>query len=277
MTDQPILHKRTKLQIDSFLTSPSQALILSGDSGIGKNYIATWMADQLGLQVIQITVAEDKKMIGIEQVQQLYVQTRSSSSLCIIIDNSHLMTTDAQNAFLKLLEEPPANTYFVLSTTDSDLLLQTIRSRSQEIRVHTPSLVDVKTYVTKLRPDIEEATAISLINSTEAKPGLLTKLLVDEELLDAHKQSIIEAKQFLSGSPQDRLSLISQKGFEISWTTNMVDNLALILCALIQLSSKDKKTIDRLYKQSALIEETSEALAKSGNPKIHLTKLALEL
>lgn len=277
MTNQPILHKRTKLQIDRFLTSPSQALILSGDSGIGKNYIATWMADQLGLQVIQITVAEDKKMIGIEQVQQLYVQTRSSSSLCIIIDNSHLMTTDAQNAFLKLLEEPPANTYFVLSTTDSDFLLQTIRSRSQEIRVHTPALADVKTYTSSLRPDIEENILASLINSTESKPGLLTKLLTDEELLDAHKQSINEAKQFLSGSPQDRLSLISQKGFEINWTTNMVDNLALILGALIQLSSKDKKTIDRLYKQSALIEETSEALARSGNPKIHLTKLALEL
>lgn len=277
MTDQPILHKRTQLQIDNFLTSPSQALILSGDSGIGKNYIATWMADQLDLQVIQITVAEDKKMIGIEQVQQLYVQTRSSSSLCIIIDNSHLMTIDAQNAFLKLLEEPPANTYFIMTTDDTDHLLQTIRSRSQEIRVFTPALADIKIYVTMLRPDIEEASAIPLINSTESKPGLLTKLLTDEELLDAYKQSINEAKQFLSGSPQDRLALLSQKSFEINWITDLVDNLALILGALIQLSSKDKKTIDRLYKQSALIEETSEALSRSGNPKIHLTKLALEL
>lgn len=277
MTDQPILHKRTKLQIDSFLTSPSQALILSGDSGIGKNYIATWMADQLGLQVIHITVAEDKKMIGIEQVQQLYVQTRSSSSLCIIIDNSHLMTIDAQNAFLKLLEEPPANTYFIMTTGDIDHLLQTIRSRSQEIRVHTPSLADIKTYVTKLRPDVEEATAISLINSTESKPGLLTKLLTDEDLLEAHKQSIDEAKQFLSGSPQDRLASLSQKGFEINWVTDMVDNLALISGALMQISSKDKKTIDRLSKQASLIEETSKSLSKSGNPKIHLTKLALEL
>lgn len=51
-----------------------------------------------------------------------------------VIDEAHMLTTQAQNALLKTLEEPPDRVVFVLATTDPDRLLDTIRSRCQSYR-----------------------------------------------------------------------------------------------------------------------------------------------
>lgn len=277
MIESPILHARTKLLVDSYLKSPAQALILSGPSGAGKKYVARWIASRLNLQPISISVEPDKKMIGIDQIQQLYVQTRSSSRLCIIIEDSHLMTQESQNAFLKLLEEPTENTYFVMTTIDPAKMLATIKSRSQSIAVLTPASEEVKEYVTRQSPNIDSIELLSLIGSTRGLPGKLSALLSDEKALESHLEVIAEAKSFLSSTPADRLALISQNNFEPTWVRKLVDNLALILEALIKVASKDPQKLKRISNQAKLVELTSEALAKSGNPKIHLTKLALEL
>ncbi len=277
MIDAPILHARTKLLVDGYLKSPAQALILSGPSGSGKKYISKWIANRLNLQPISISIEPDKKMIGIDQIQQLYVQTRSSSSLCIIIEDSHLMTQESQNAFLKLLEEPTENTYFIMTTIDPAKMLGTIKSRSQSIAVLTPASEDIKKYVTRQSPNIDSVEASSLIGSTRGLPGKLSVLLSDEEALKSHLEVIAEAKSFLSSNPADRLALISKNNFEPTWVRKLVDNLALILEALIKVASKDPKKLKRIAQQAKLVELTSEALAKSGNPKIHLTKLAIEL
>lgn len=277
MIDTPILHARTKLLVDSYLKNPAQALIFSGPSGSGKKYIARWIASQLKLQPISISVEPDKRMIGIDQIQNLYVQTRSSSSLCIIIEDSHLMTQESENAFLKLLEEPTENTYFIMTTTDPAKMLATIGSRSQSIAVLTPASEDIKEYVTRLNPNISSVELSSLIGSTRGLPGNLAVLLSDEAALKTHLELISEAKSFLASTSADRLSLISQNNFDPTWITNLVDNLALILEALLKVASKDPNKLKRIANQAKLVELTSESLAKSGNPKIHMTKLALNL
>lgn len=52
----------------------------------------------------------------------------------VVIDDAHLLTPEAQNAFLKTLEEPPAGTLIILVTAEPGTLLPTIRSRTQEVR-----------------------------------------------------------------------------------------------------------------------------------------------
>jgi hypothetical protein len=277
MTDQLILHRQTRALLDSFLKNPSQALILSGPSGIGKNHVANWIAQELGLSVVDITVDKDKKMIGIDQIQQLYVQTRSASSLCIIVDTAELLTNDAQNAFLKLLEEPPSNTYFIMTTIDPDLLLQTIRSRSQIIIIHPPATKDIELFVDSISTDIKSDNLKSLIRSSRGLPGSLSGLLSDNEQLNLHLDSINEAKEFLSGKPQDRLRVLSKHSFDSDWCLELLKMTSLLIESLLHVKSQDARVIKRLALQSELIEEVSSALAMSGNPKIHLTKFALEL
>ncbi|MBI3290572.1 hypothetical protein HYZ78_04205 [Candidatus Microgenomates bacterium] len=65
-----------------------------------------------------------------EIIHYLTLQTaRRDENRGILIEDAHLMTEPAQNAFLKTLEEPPANTIIILTTPRDDLLLPTIVSR----------------------------------------------------------------------------------------------------------------------------------------------------
>ena len=98
---QPLLHERTKRQIDIFLKRPSHGVLLTGEDGIGKYYVATWLAQKQSDEVITLIPPEDKTTITIEQIRQLYAITKTGSSLTIIIKDAQLMGTEAQNAFLK--------------------------------------------------------------------------------------------------------------------------------------------------------------------------------
>lgn len=277
MINKPIFHQTTKILLDNFLISPAQALILSGSSGVGKKYVANWISEQLSLKTTTVSVEDDKKMIGIEQIQRLYVQTRSSNKLGVLIADAHRMTQEAQNAFLKLLEEPTEGTIFILITDHTNKLLATILSRCQIIPIIAPATSVLKEHVTENYKDVDPAQLESLLKSAKNLPGRLYSLLQDDDAMKDHLQSIIDAKAFLSGSASDRLNLLSKNSFEQKWVASLVDNLALILETLLELNSKDSESIARISRQSKVIEATSDALLKSGNPKIHLTRLALEL
>jgi len=79
--------------------------------------------------------------IGVEQVRNLrsdiYVSANETDRKTYIIEDAHLMTTQAQNAFLLSLEEPPPHVIYLLLTTDSSLLLETVRSRAPIIKTET--------------------------------------------------------------------------------------------------------------------------------------------
>ncbi len=78
------------------------------------------------------------RSIGIGQVrtitEKVSRQPFEGKRTLVILCEAHLATIEAQNAFLKLLEEPPASTILILVTEFTDRLLPTIRSRCQEVR-----------------------------------------------------------------------------------------------------------------------------------------------
>lgn len=62
----------------------------------------------------------------------------------IILVDAHTMTAEAANALLKMLEEPPENTYFILTTDNEEALLPTIRSRCQQLRFGKLPIADIE-------------------------------------------------------------------------------------------------------------------------------------
>ena len=87
------------------------------------------------LTIVKATKGEN---ITIEQIRKLALKLSlaayESSIKTVIIKDAHYMNHHAQSAFLKLLEEPKGDTLFLLLCDHAELLLDTIRSRTQEIR-----------------------------------------------------------------------------------------------------------------------------------------------
>lgn len=88
-----------------------------------------------------LAISAEKNQIKIEQIQTLNQTLRlsahkSGGARVILIHNAHQMNTSAQNAFLKLLEEPGKNIYFILSFSEKNKLLPTIISRAQQYHIN---------------------------------------------------------------------------------------------------------------------------------------------
>lgn len=94
----------------------------------------TSVSNGSNLDVIELDAASNR---GIEDVRALRERVALSPARAAkkvyIIDEAHMLTTEASNALLKTLEEPPDHVVFILATTNPEKLIETIRSRATQI------------------------------------------------------------------------------------------------------------------------------------------------
>lgn len=100
------------------------------------------------LDVIEMDAASNR---GIDEIRELRERTRYASAesrfKVYIIDEAHMLTSEAFNAFLKTLEEPPPGVIFILATTDPARLPPTIISRCQRFDFHLLSVGQIRQYL----------------------------------------------------------------------------------------------------------------------------------
>src|SRR5271168_5411184 len=146
----------------------AHAYIFSGARGVGKTTAARILAKALNcvegptaqpcgvcdsckeitagtsLDVIEIDAASNR---GIDQIRELREMVRyapaASRSKVVILDEAHMLTTEASNALLKTLEEPPDRVIFVMATTQPEDLEDTIRSRSQHFHFRALTFAEI--------------------------------------------------------------------------------------------------------------------------------------
>jgi DNA polymerase-3 subunit gamma/tau len=118
-------------------------ILLSGPSGCGKTTIARIMQTKLQCGAGDFQEVNCADFRGIDMVRDIRNRMGLSpiGGKCRIwlIDEAHQMSSQAQNAFLKMLEDTPGHVYFFLATTDPQKLLPTIRTRCTEIAVKSLS------------------------------------------------------------------------------------------------------------------------------------------
>jgi DNA polymerase-3 subunit delta' len=182
--------------------SLSHAYILEGASGMGKHTLALRIAMALACQrkeedlpslpcmgcpsckkilngnspdVIYIHREEDKATLGVEVIRNLkndvYVAPNDLDVKVYIIEEAHLMTEAAQNAFLLTLEEPPAYVLFLLLCENAGVLLETIRSRAPVLRLQPVTPSEMQEY---LRRNHREAASLAETNPTELDELILS-------------------------------------------------------------------------------------------------------
>lgn len=119
------------------------------------------------LDIVEMDAASNRK---IDDIRQIIDEVQFKPAKCkyrvYIVDEVHMLTTEAFNALLKTLEEPPEHVIFILATTEVHKLPQTIRSRCQRFdfhRIPPKEIADrVEYVVSQENAEITESAALML-------------------------------------------------------------------------------------------------------------------
>ncbi|MBI5572983.1 MAG: AAA family ATPase [Elusimicrobia bacterium] len=193
------------------------AYLFVGQAGIGKKQVALEFAQMLNCQnpqdlkkpcgeclpcrkiekfthpdVITITVQEEKTSIAIEQIREMIKGLQFSAVMggynIRIIDDAHLMRSEAANSLLKILEEPPENVVIVLITPVPKSLPSTIISRCAVIYFGILSDEEIKNEIRKYNLPSDE---VEFINSIAAGSlGCAIELAKNRENISDYKNII---------------------------------------------------------------------------------------
>jgi len=103
------------------------------------------------LDVVEMDAASNNSVDDIRELREnVALAPMGGSRRVYILDEAHMLTTQAWNAFLKTLEEPPPHVVFVLATTEAHKVPPTIIDRCHQFRFHRPSLGQVAGVVKKV-------------------------------------------------------------------------------------------------------------------------------
>lgn len=131
-----------------------------------------------------VTLEKDKKSIGVEQIRQLtekvYEHAQQGGAKVIWIKQASLMTEAAANALLKTLEEPPAQTFFILSDHRINQLPATVRSRCFYFYLSLPSLDDSIAWLKQHYQQYNDNQLATALLLNENAPLAALALLVPE-------------------------------------------------------------------------------------------------
>lgn len=274
-------HPQTKNDIDRYLNAPSQTLLLAGPVHAGKGYVARYLADKLLGKQVQASSLHvyDGASSGIDEVREIikslkYTALNKNDQRIIIIENIDRIGHEAQNALLKILEEPPDNTIFIATTSELNAVLPTVVSRMHQINIRSLSLDQAKGTFADIASNDEITKAYHLSSGVLA---LMINILKTEQhdLLDA----IQWAKDILQLSAFERLLLIDdlakKKGDELG--NYMLGLQKVIRASILYGKSLSSNDVKRRVGQLSEVMQAREDLKVNVSPKLVLSNLFLSL
>jgi DNA polymerase-3 subunit gamma/tau len=148
------------------------------------------------VDVLEIDAASNRSIDDMRELRERVGYLPASLRRKVyIIDEAHMLTTDAWNAFLKTLEEPPPHVLFVLATTEPHKVPETIRSRVQRFdfrRVPVPAIEQLLADVARKERESVDADALGLL-ATAAQGSLRDALVLLEQALGAGERPVTVA------------------------------------------------------------------------------------
>lgn len=285
-----VLHSQTKHAISQFIGHPKHALLLEGLEGMGKGTAGEYIAseilkipiDKLAQYPYYLHITPDGNSISIDTIRGarrfMHLRTLGTQELrrILMIEQAQALTIEAQNAFLKLLEEPPADTVIILTATSATKLLPTLRSRLQTIHINTPPEPAMREHFAQLgfsAADIGRAYHIS-----QGHPGLMHALLEHDSSHELVTQ--IEVAKKLLGEPLiNRLGRVDELAKHKESLGGLMHALELVChAALVQASERAQTAqVKRWHHSLAKLADTQRAYAANANTKLLLSDLLLNL
>lgn len=284
-----LISPQTKANIEALIKHPSHSVIIEGYEGTGKLTLTKHIAAAL-LQTSTKDLTKHQVMIiqasgssiSIDEVREatkfmkLKTIGNRATRRVLIVDSAEKLTIEAQNAFLKLLEEPPSDTVIILTATSIHSLLPTIVSRAQHIKLTLPTKTATIDYFIGQGFGEAEVNKVHLLS--EGRIGIMTVLLKEPE--ESSFVSTIEmAKQLLSKDKFNRLVEVNEIIKQKDKLAELLEALAIVCQAGLRASSANDQPgrVKRWHKSLKAIVETQDQLVHNPNPKLLMTNLMLNL
>ena len=189
----------------------SHAYLFSGSRGTGKTSLARILAKEAGCSDVDLMEIDAASSRGIDEIRALREAVRFSPMQgkvkVYIIDEAHMLTKEAFNALLKTLEEPPEHAIFILATTETDKMPETIISRCQNFSFRKISeevlRKALKNIAKKEGFEIDDGTAGLIALGAEGSFRDAQGML--EQIISMGDKKITEenARRFLSAPPRE--------------------------------------------------------------------------
>jgi len=272
----------------------SHAYLFSGDEKLGKKKLAFEFISFLFGQTVHQLVAGGhpdfvfikpiEREIQISQIRELIsrlsLKNFSAPLKAAIIDKAHLMNLQAQNCFLKTLEEPRGDTILILITEHPNLLLPTIVSRCQQIKFYPLREKEIEKEL--IARGAQKEMAKELAEISLGRPGLAIDFLSDSKKIKEYKKIISDLIKIFNSDLSFRFQYvksISQDSMEILkiW----LFYLRKILRAKLRGEKDENSQNFSLSKLKNIIEFLERIIflisTKNINPRLALENLMLEL
>lgn len=288
-----VMHPHTKMRLDALLKNPYGTVLLHGPAGIGKYTMALDVARQLNCQgctdqscascrqalganhpnIVRIE-SDEKGKIGIEAAQSLtrqlqYSAYASAGKRVVLIRAVERLTIPAANALLKILEEPPVDTFVIMTASNTSSLLQTIVSRSRPVYIARPGKDQVLQFLAE-DCHIGLAGSREIAEFSEGLPALAVSLARDEDLWEQRRQVYAVATRFTKGNLFERLLISSQISKEASNIQHYLNAIAQTIRVNVRAGLMEGRTIENVLR-------ARENLAANISPKNTIDALAVDL
>lgn len=272
-----LINKTSEKVLSGIIKNLPQSLLITGEVGIGLITVAKYIASQQNMPQQIILPEKDEKIdlgkgvISIDIIRHLYEDTRTktTSGRIIIIDYAERMTVQAQNAFLKLLEEPNPGTYFILLSHSASKLLPTIVSRTEKLDLKPIS--DKQS--DKLLDDLnvtDQTKRSQILFISAGLPAEMTRLATDDAYFTRRSEIVRDAKVLLGGSLYQKLLIAQRYRDDRSATLSLLLDAANILQKSLS-SQPETSSIHNIEK----IMRGYERVEANGNIRLCLANMVI--
>ncbi|MFH1401603.1 MAG: hypothetical protein ABIG40_01430 [Parcubacteria group bacterium] len=180
------------------------AMLFCGEEKLGKKtaafeFLKLFFGENTLKHPDVVFVEPSENEIQISQIRnlnwKLSLKSFSGFLKAAVIDRAHLMNQEAQNCFLKTLEEPKGNTVIILISEYPGQILPTIRSRAQKIKFFPVPKTEIENYLKAKKVQEKEIKIISEL--AMGRPGAAIDFLLNPQKLSDFKTKIKEFSAIL--------------------------------------------------------------------------------
>lgn len=275
--NKPIINPDSETLVDLAIQKRPQSLMLIGEVGTGLHTIGQYIAESFKSEPITILPEKNEKVdiangsITVDIMRRLYQQTRTKSDKdrTYIIDYIERMTHQAQNAFLKLLEEPNNNLHFILLSHNASKLLPTIISRVEAIYLKPITDKQTAAFIKKLGVT-DKAKISQLLFIASGLPAEITRLVEDKDYFSIRSQIVRDAKIVINGSLYQKTLICQKYKDDRKSALILINDAAHILKNTAKSEYRDKtiKDIDKFL-------NAYERIEANGNIRLCLADMML--